>query len=73
MSEQGLIEEFSLGSYKYVSSSVYIETDVVSSNKKGVFVKTEFGKDVFIPKERCAFALTGDIVEVSFFPKSKNN
>ena len=72
LSEQGLIEEFSLGSYKYVSSSVYIETVVVSSNKKGIFVKTEFGQDVFIPKERCAFALSGDIVEVSFYPKSKN-
>ena len=72
LSEQGLIKAFSLGSYKYVSSSVYIETVVVSSNKKGIFVKTEFGQDVFIPKERCAFALSGDIVEVSFYPKSKN-
>ena len=72
LSEQGLIKAFSLGSYKYVSSSVYIETIIVSSNKKGVFVKDEFDKDVFIPKERSAFSLSGDLVGVSFFPKSKN-
>ena len=38
LSEQGLIKAFSLGSYKYVSSSIYIETIIINSNKKGVFV-----------------------------------
>ena len=48
------------------------KTIIINSNKKGVFVKDEFDKDVFIPKERSAFALSGDLVGVSFFPKSKN-
>ena len=68
-----VLKEGRLGSYKIAEEKNTLFGVIKNNNNKGCFVQIDGGEEVFVAKEHCCFALSGDEVGVQFFPKRKKN
>ena len=69
LSELGVLEEVRRGSYRLVEKSTKAIGTIKNSNKRGAYAEINEAEEVFIPKEKAQFSLSGDNVEILFFAK----
>ncbi|MDC0204610.1 ribonuclease R [Flavobacteriales bacterium] len=72
MVENGVVDEKSRGSYQLIEKTLVINSVVKNTSQRGVYADLDNENEVFIPKEKSRFSLTGDEVEILLFPKKKN-
>ena len=60
LSELGVLEEVRRGSYRLVEKSTKAIGTIKNSNKRGAYAEINEAEEVFIPKEKAQFSLSGD-------------
>ena len=71
--DEGLLNEVSRGSYALVDNKKPLTGVVVSSNRRGLVVKTKEGLEIEVDKKESMFSLKGDQVEIiNFIGKKKS-
>jgi len=69
LSKSGFLEEVRRGSYRLIEKSIKAIATIKNTNKRGAYAEITETEEVFIPKEKAQFSLSGDRVEILFFSK----